>query len=64
MYSPNGLGKLSTKNKKQKRMWIHLLNKKRTTKNLIKCFLCELRNDELKLKYFTKVRKRLITFRI
>ena len=40
---------------KQKRMWVHPLNKKRTTNNLIKCFLRELRNDDLKFKNFTRV---------
>jgi len=42
-------------NEKQKRMWVHPLNKKRTINNLIKCFLCKLRNDELKFKNFTRV---------
>jgi len=38
------------KNEKQKRTWVRPLNKKRTTNNLIKRFLRELRNDELKIK--------------
>ena len=43
------------KNEKQKRMWVHPLNEKRTTNNLIKCFLRELRNDDLKFKNFTRI---------
>jgi len=43
------------RHEKPKRMWIHPLNEKRTTSNLIQCFLRELRNDELKFKNFTRV---------
>lgn len=44
------------KNKKPKRMWVHPLNKKRATNNLIKCVLRELSNDELKFKNIARVR--------
>lgn len=40
---------------KPKRMWVHPLKEKRTKSNLIQSFLCELRNDELKFKNFTRV---------
>lgn len=42
------------KDKNPKIMWVHVLNTKCTKKRLIKCCLCELRNDELKLKTFTQ----------
>lgn len=42
-------------NDKKKKLWIHPLNKKRITHNVILSLLCELRSDESKFKNYTRV---------
>jgi len=42
-------------NHKKKKLWIHPLNKKRITHNVILTLLCELRSDESKFKNYTRV---------
>jgi len=41
--------------KQKKKLWVHPLNQKRITHNVIFSLLCELRADESKFKNYTRV---------
>jgi len=39
----------------EKKLWVHPLNQKRITHNVIVSFICEIRSDEKKFKNYTRV---------
>jgi len=39
----------------KKKLWVHPLNQKCITRNVIVSFICELRSDEKKFKNYTRV---------
>lgn len=49
------LKNLEANNNKKKKLWIHLLNKKRITHNVILSLICELCSDESKFKNYTRI---------
>lgn len=46
---------LDLEERDKKKLWVHPLNKKRITHNVIVSFICELRSDEKKFKNYTRV---------